>query len=114
MRPHYLEQVLVPGSGCYIKKPTNVAMVLGSVGKWELERPYRGCGCPVVLEEGFKESGDQVRGCLEEEDLYYEGGRFSNIVTCGNVKIENVTNKLVADEISRQTVEGVFQLLLAP
>lgn len=43
--------------------------------------------------------------------LVHSGRKFSRIVTYGNMKIENITNELVADEISRLTVKG-FSLLL--
>ena len=41
--------------------------------------------------------------------LTRRGEKFSNTVTCGDVKIENRT---MAGEISRQTVEGMVWLLL--
>ena len=40
MRLHSRGQILAPGNGVlHNKKPEYVAVVLGSVGKWELERP---------------------------------------------------------------------------
>ena len=65
MRPHYQAQILVPGNAMlHNKKPEYVAVVLGSVGKWELERPSEDCswmpGGPRW--EGLKESEDQVVG----------------------------------------------------
>lgn len=48
--------------------------------------------------------------------LWEAGGRVGEMkyaVISGNMKTENVTNELVADEISRQTVQSMLQFLPA-
>ena len=62
-----------------------------------------------------------VKSLMEVGTRLWEGGRghllsrgrkFSNAVTGSNMSVENVTNELVADEISRWTVENIVWFIL--
>lgn len=76
-----------------------------------VERPSEDCEwMPLALAEAARLARRKVvMGSGRKSILTRRGEKFSNTVTCGDVKIENRT---MAGEISRQTVEDMVWLLL--